>query len=63
MNISELWMRLEVLAHLRGLPQYATIKKEVEADLAEYQDSLAKPKAVPAPRDIPEGEPVIDRRA
>lgn len=42
MNISELWMRLEALAHLRGLPQYKGIKAQLEADLAAYQDSLNK---------------------
>lgn len=50
MNTSDIWMRLEALAHLRGLPQLGEIKRKLEAELAEYNDSLkqsAEPKAPP----------------
>ena len=54
MNISDVWMRLEALAHLRGLPQYAAIRKQIENDLAGYNASLTAP--LPAPASIPAPE-------
>lgn len=54
MNITDVWMRLEALAHLRELPQYSAIKKQIEGELAAYNDSIGQPKAVPAPTaDVP----------
>lgn len=47
-------MRLEALAHLRGLPQYAAIRKQIENDLAGYNASLTAP--LPAPASIPAPE-------
>ena len=44
MNISEIWMRLEALAHLRGMPQLAALKKKIEDELAAHNADLgAKP--------------------
>lgn len=57
MNTSDLWMKLEALAHLRQLPSYGLIRKSIEDELAEYNDSLApKPVEVPRPRSIPSAD-------
>lgn len=47
MNVSELYMTLEVYAHLRELPQYSALKGEIEKKLKEENDVLV-PKAIPA---------------
>lgn len=46
-NIEELYMTLEVYAHLRDLPQYAALKTEVEKKLKAANDDLL-PKEEPA---------------
>ena len=62
MNITDVWMRLEALAHLRELPQYSAIRKQIEGELTAYNDSIGQPKAVPAP-EMPEGDaPAVERR-
>lgn len=56
MNTSDLWMRLEALAHLRGLPQLGEIKRKLESELAEYNDSLKQQPAeakAPLTRSVP----------
>lgn len=40
MDVTELYMTLEVYAHLRDLPQYAALRAEIEKSLKEANDAL-----------------------
>ena len=44
LSTSDLWMKLESLAHLRGLPQFKNASKAIVAELAAHDAALA-PKA------------------
>jgi hypothetical protein len=55
MNISEIWMRLETLAHLRQLPQLDALRKKIESELAEHNASL-----IPQPAPVPVAPVAMD---
>jgi hypothetical protein len=55
MNVSELYMTLEVYAHLRELPQYSALKAAIEKTLKDENDALV-PKAISAPKEEPAPE-------
>jgi len=40
MNVSELYMTLEVYAHLRDLPQFSALRAEIEKSLKTENDAL-----------------------
>ena len=53
LSTSDLWMKLESLAHLRGLPQFKNASKAIVAELAAHDAALA-PKTAAAPATEPE---------
>ena len=48
LSTSDLWMKLESLAHLRGLPQFKNTSKAIVDEIATHDAALA-PKPVVAP--------------
>ena len=48
MNISEIWMRLEALTHLRGMPQLAALRQKIESELAAHNADLGAKPVPPA---------------
>ena len=48
LSTSDLWMKLESLAHLRGLPQFKNTSKAIVDEIATHDAALA-PKAAAAP--------------
>ena len=68
LSTSDLWMKLESLAHLRGLPQFKNASKAIVAELAAHDAALAPPKpavggpinpedSIPMPPPNPRDEP------
>lgn len=58
MTTSDLWMKLETLAHLRGLPEYAAIRKSVQDEIAEYNNSLLPKAEEPRAAAKPPSKPI-----
>ena len=59
LSTSDLWMKLESLAHLRGLPQFKNTSKAIVDEIAAHDAALA-PKPVVAPTSESEDAEVTD---
>ena len=62
LSTSDLWMKLESLAHLRGLPQFKNASKAIVAELAAHDAALAPKTAVAAPAPEVEADEPDERR-